>query len=126
MPSHPPIRGNRSPEDLLPLTHIVYHVLLSLAAAPRHGYGIIKDVATRTRGSVEIEAGTLYAAIRRMREDGLIEEVSGLEGSDSRRRYYAVTDFGRSTALAESQRLEAMLKLAREVNILPAKSRAEA
>ena len=60
---------------LLPLTHVVYHVLLSLTGGDKHGYAIIKDVSTRTEGQVEIEAGTLYAAIKRMKDDGLLEET---------------------------------------------------
>ncbi len=56
----------------LPLTHVVYHILLSLSEASRHGYGIIKDVMERTGGRLELEAGTLYAAIKRLREDGLL------------------------------------------------------
>ena len=66
--------GSRA-EDFLPLTHIVYHVLLSLAGAARHGYGIIKDVEARTDGRLVLEAGTLYAAIKRLRDEGLIEEI---------------------------------------------------
>ena len=60
---------SREPKDFLPLTHIVYHVLLSLSGNRRHGYGIIKDVLLRTRGRLELEAGTLYAAIKRLRDD---------------------------------------------------------
>lgn len=124
MPQRP--APQRRPEDLLPLTHIVYHVLLSLSLAPRHGYGIIKDVAARTDGVVEIEAGTLYAAIKRMREDGLLDEVAPPEGADARRRYYAVTPFGRATALAESRRLETLVALARDARVLPDATRVKA
>ena len=107
-------------EAMLPLTHVVYHVLVSLTDEPRHGYGIIKDVLTRTGGETELEAGTLYAAIRRMRDDGLLQEVSPPAGADARRRYYAITDLGRDTARAESRRLESLVTLARNAKILPA------
>ena len=117
---------SRDPRDLLPLTHIVYHVLLSLSVVSRHGYGIIKDVADRTRGEVDIEAGTLYAAIKRMRDEGLLEEVAPPPGADARRRYYAITNFGRDAALAESRRLESLVALARDARVLPAASRAKA
>ena len=116
----------RSPEELLPLTHVVYHVLLSLAAAPRHGYGIIKDVAERTGGRLELEAGTLYAAIKRLRDDGLLEEAEAPADADARRRYYALTPFGREVLLAESRRLEALVELARDARVLPSTPRARA
>lgn len=103
----------------LPLTHVVYHILLSLSQEARHGYGIIKDVAHRTDGRLELEAGTLYAAIRRLRLDGLLEEAPTPEGADARRRYYDLTDFGRAVLLAESERLAELVSLARAAHVLP-------
>ena len=102
----------------LPLTHVVYHVLLSLSGAARHGYGIIKDVADATGGSLELEAGTLYAAVRRLRQDGWIEEVEGPDDADARRRYYALTPTGRRVLRAESERLADMVELARRARVL--------
>jgi len=104
-----------------PLTHVVYHVLVSLSDEPRHGYGIIKDVLERTGGEVELEAGTLYAAIRRMRDDGWLGEVAPPAGADARRRYYAITQLGREVARAESRRLESLVALARDARLLPAR-----
>ena len=109
----------RDPSAVLPLTHVVYYVLLALAKENRHGYGIIKDVADRTEGRVQLEAGTLYAAIKRMKDDGLIEDAPTRRGADPRRRTYAVTPFGREVLHAESRRLESMVELAREANVLP-------
>ena len=117
MAKHPSTNGP-VPEALLPLTHIVYHILLSLTGGEKHGYAIIKDLAARTRGRVEIEAGTLYAAIKRMRDDGLLDEVEAPRGTDARRRYYAITPFGRDVLHLEFLRLEAMVNLAREADIL--------
>ena len=105
---------------MLPLTHVVYHVLVSLSEEARHGYGIIKDVLARTDGEMELEAGTLYAAIRRMRDDGLVSEVPPPAGADARRRYYAITELGREVARAESRRLESLVALARSAKLLPA------
>ncbi len=110
---------NRSVEDALPLTHVVYFVLLSLSEAPRHGYGIIKDVADRTDGRLELEAGTLYAAIKRLRDDEWIGETDGPESADARRRYYELTPLGRRVLRAESERLELMVELARRADVLP-------
>ena len=121
---NPPSRTEA--ETLLPLTHVVYHVLLSLTGGEKHGYAIIKDVATRTSGRVEIEAGTLYAAIKRLRDDGVLLEVDAPAGSDARRRYYAITPLGRRALHLESLRLEAMVELAREADILASPPRAKA
>ena len=103
-----------------PLTHVSYHVLLILAAGNRHGYGIIKHVADLTEGRVELEAGTLYHAIKRMKEDGWIQDAPSAPGSDARRRTYAITALGRRVLEHESRRLEAMVQLARAAKVLPA------
>lgn len=107
------------PATHLPLTHVVYHVLLSLSREPRHGYGIIKDVGERTGGRLELEAGTLYAAIRRLRQDGLLEEAPAPAETDARRRYYDLTELGRAVLRAESERLAELVTMARQAEILP-------
>lgn len=112
-------RPPREPAAALPLTHVAYHVLLALATENRHGYGIIKDVAERTGGQVSLEAGTLYAAIKRMKDEGWIEDAPTLPGADPRRRTYAIAQLGREVLLAESRRLEAMVELARDAKVLP-------
>jgi len=109
------------PKSMLPLTHLSYHVMLAVADAPLHGYGIIKEVAVRTDGAMELEAGTLYAGIKRMNDEGLLEGApQPQEGGDSRRRYYRLTDFGRDVLEAESQRLASLLRVAREKNVIHA------
>ncbi len=102
-----------------PLTHVVYHILLSLTAAPRHGYGIIKDVEDRTHGRLALEAGTLYGAIKRLREDGWIEEAPAPADADRRRRYYALTEMGRDVLRLESERLAELVEMARNARVLP-------
>ena len=104
-------RSNQDPSAALPLTHVAYYVLLALATENRHGYGIIKHVAESTEGRVELEAGTLYAAIKRMKEEGWIEDAPTRRGADSRRRTYAITKLGQKVLLAESRRLLAMVEL---------------
>jgi len=111
---------DRAIDDFLPLTHVVYHVLLSLTQASRHGYGIIKDVEERTGGRLVLEAGTLYAAIKRLRDDGLIEERASPDDADARRRYYGLTQFGSAVLTGESLRLEELVELARGAQVLPA------
>lgn len=110
------------PGDLLPLTHLSYHVLLAIADRPLHGYGIIKEVEDRTDGAMEVEAGTLYAALKRMDDEGLLEDAPPPPGDpgDSRRRYYRMTGFGREVLEAESERLRRLLEVARDKRVLPA------
>ena len=79
------------PDSLLPLPTAVFHILIALADRDRHGYSIMQDVAARTDGKVQLSAGTLYSSIRRMLEQGLIEELSNSPdptSTDERRRYY--------------------------------------
>jgi DNA-binding PadR family transcriptional regulator len=97
----------------------LFHILLSLVDEPRHGYGIIQEVATRTRGSIELGAGTLYSAIKRIRAWGWVQEVSAPAGEDSRRRYYGLTPAGRRVVRSEAQRLEALVRHARAKAVLP-------
>ena len=104
------------PEQLLPLPIAVFHILIALADRDRHGYAIMQDVSTRTNGKVTLSAGTLYSSIRRMLEQGLIEELASSpepENTDERRRYYALTRFGRRVAASEVDRLESLISQAR-------------
>jgi DNA-binding PadR family transcriptional regulator len=113
--------AGRDPEELLPLSPAVFHVLLALADAERHGYGIIKEVEARTEGRVRLGPGTLYGSIKRMLEQGLVEESGERPDAaldDERRRYYRLTDFGRSVATAEAERLSGLVRVARAKQLL--------
>jgi DNA-binding PadR family transcriptional regulator len=110
------------PESLLPLPPAVFHILIALADRDRHGYSIMQDVATRTGGKVQLSAGTLYSSVRRMLEQGLIEELAETpdpSSTDERRRYYRLTRFGKRAAAAEVERLNALLKQARATGLVP-------
>jgi len=118
----------REPSDeansLLPLPTAVFHILVALADRDRHGYSIMQDVAARTDGKVRLSAGTLYSAVRRMLEQGLIEELRESpdpESADERRRYYRLTRLGRDAAVAEARRLQDMLSQARATGLIPRK-----
>lgn len=109
------------PEDFLPLTPAMFHVLLAIADKERHGYEIMQEVQERTEGSVRLGPGTLYGSIKRMLTDGLIEESGDRPDpafDDERRRYYRLTDFGYRVARAESERLVSLLKSARAKKLL--------
>ena len=116
-------------EELLPLTHLTYHVLIVLAGTKLHGYGIIKDVYERTDGAMDLETGTLYAAIKRLRDEGLIDVAAtpaDAPTADTRRRYYRLTGFGQQVLEAESRRLARLVSLAREKNLVGEIARARA
>jgi DNA-binding PadR family transcriptional regulator len=93
---------------LLPLTVPVFHILLALAGDERHGYGIMQDVAQQTNDALQLGPGTLYGCLKRMLAAGLVEESDerpDVELDDERRRYYRMTDLGRSVVRAEARRL---------------------
>jgi DNA-binding PadR family transcriptional regulator len=79
-------------------------ILTALAARSQHGYGITADVAEISDGRVRLRAGTLYAALDRLRLDGLIS-VEREEIVDSRlRRYFRLTPEGSSQLAIEAAR----------------------
>lgn len=92
----------------------MFHILLSLVDEPRHGYGIMQEVARSTNGDVSMGPGTLYGTLQRMCAAGLVEECprSGLRGRDERRRYYRLTKRGHTSAVSEAERLERLLSSA--------------
>lgn len=106
----------RSPDAWLPLTPAMFHVLMCLAEGDRHGYRILKDVAERTGGRVELSTGTLYGIVKRLLDEGLAAEVAS---GNERRRAYRLTRLGREVARAEARRLEALVTDARAVRLLP-------
>jgi DNA-binding PadR family transcriptional regulator len=108
---------DRRPETMLPLTPAMFHVLICLAEGPRHGYRILKDVAERTNGRIELSTGTLYGIIKRLLDDGLAVEVAS---GHERRREYRLTGLGRLVARAEAKRLEDLVASARLARLLPA------
>lgn len=109
------------PRELLPLTPIVFQVLLALADGDRHGYGIIQEVGRRTDGLITLRTGTLYTVLKRLLELDLVEESDARPApaeDDERRRYYRTTTFGRAVMKAEARRLESLVALARDKKVL--------
>jgi DNA-binding PadR family transcriptional regulator len=104
------------PADHLPLANDALFILLALAAEPQHGYGIIRDVEARSDGRVLLQTGALYRMLRRLLRDRFIEECArpaGVESEDERRRYYALTSFGRQVLDAEIARMSRLVRAAR-------------
>src|SRR5215475_2554949 len=111
---------DRGIERHLPLRRVEFHILLSLASGERHGYGIIRDIGARGDSSPP-DLGTMYRALARMAEAGLIEAADrrSEEDGEERRNYYRITNLGLRVARAEARRLEAMMQAARVGGLLP-------
>jgi len=106
-------------EDLrpyLPLSPAALHILLCLAAEPRHGYGIMQDVARQSNGQYKLGPGTLYDNLQKLMDQAMVEEAPRPKGDeDPRRRYYRLTAFGRRVLETDVERLRSVV---REANVL--------
>jgi DNA-binding PadR family transcriptional regulator len=103
-------------ESFLPLTPAVFHILLTLADGEAHGYAMMQEVNRRSAGTVRLGPGTLYGAISRLLEDGVIEESEERPDpkmDDTRRRYYRLTKLGGRILAAETERLADLVRAAR-------------
>jgi DNA-binding PadR family transcriptional regulator len=112
------------PASFLPLPKDTFQILVSLADRERHGYSVMQDVAERTDGALRLSPSTLYASIKRLLAQGLIEELDERPDprhDDERRRYYRLTRLGRTVAMAEARRLQRLLSDARATGLLPEK-----
>jgi DNA-binding PadR family transcriptional regulator len=104
-----------TPDDHIPLPPAVFQILIALADRERHGYAIMQDIASRTDNKLRLSPGTLYGAIKRMLDQGFIEECDERpdpQFDDERRRYYRITKFGRRVAGAETERLSKLVSQA--------------
>ena len=105
-----------APRSSKSLSLPVLHILVTLAERPHHGYAIKQAVEERTEGAIRLGPGTLYEAIQRLEESGLIVETSAddpANGQEAQRRYYKLTDRGWRTLRAELGALTALVDHAR-------------
>lgn len=94
-----------------------FYILLSLSGQEQHGYGIMNDVLERTSGQIRLWPATLYGTLKRLIDEGLIEESDerpAPELDDARRRYYRLTSAGKQVLNAESERLEELVGILRK------------
>jgi DNA-binding PadR family transcriptional regulator len=122
MPDQP-----RAVDPPLPLKPKVLHILLAVADAPRHGYGIMQDVLERTDGQVRLWPAALYGLLRELEKTALIVESDqrpSADQDDERRRYFALTPHGKRVLGAEVRRLEAIVHHARSSRALRKPQRA--
>ena len=100
------------------LTPTVFHILLALRDADRHGYQIMKQIEADTEGQIKLLTGTLYGALKRLLEEGLVAESSQRpDQDDARRRYYQLTPKGKSALGLELDRYKLALLVARKAQI---------
>lgn len=107
------------------LSRDTFHILVALADGERHGYSIMQEVNERTAGAVRLSPSTLYSAVKRLLQEGLIEELSERpdpKNDDERRRYYRLTKAGKRAAAEEARQLEKLLADARSSGLLPKRS----
>jgi DNA-binding PadR family transcriptional regulator len=100
---------------------VEFYILLALAEGDLHGYGIIQTTLDRSGGEIRLDPGTLYRAIVRLADAGLLCESDRRdtdEAPDQRRRYYSITPQGRRVARAEAERMAGLVEDARSVELV--------
>lgn len=104
-----------------PLTPLTMALLLALADEDLHGYALLQEVERQSDGRLRPGTGTLYAALQRLEDDGLIRESPELPGpdEDQRRRYFRITAEGRRAARAEVDRMLETLRTAAAKRLAP-------
>jgi DNA-binding PadR family transcriptional regulator len=103
------------------LTPAALHILLALADRERHGLGIAEDIESFTNGRIALGPGTLYGALKRLLDLGLVEDTESRpkgDADDPRRRYYRITPRGRRALEAETRDLANVLNVARLKRVL--------
>ena len=105
----------QSADSLTPLSAAI---LFALADGASHGYAILKEIEQVTEGSMRPNTGSMYLALHRLLEDGLIVE-SVVRGGDARRRYYKLSDAGREAARLEARRMAQMVQAAAAKRLIP-------
>ena len=110
-------------ERFLPLTPLSLAILLGLAEGARHGYAIMREVERQTDGRLTPGAGSLYAALQRLQDDGLIAAAPAAaadgDPAGARRRYYVLEERGREVARAELLRMARVLQLGHDRRLVP-------
>src|SRR5690349_11402599 len=94
-----------------PLTEPVFFILASLAAQPRHGYALLRDIRELSKERVQLSTGTLYGALRRLLEDGWIVRFEQ-EDTSRDKQAYRLAGEGRRQLEAEVERLKFLTRAA--------------
>ena len=95
-----------------------YFILLSLAAQPRHGYAIRKDVLFLSENRISLSASTLYTALKRLLAQGwIMRDADQSANSGRERKVYSMTEVGRTALEAEVARLETLVIAAHQRSV---------
>lgn len=100
----------------LPLREPTFYILLSLSAGQKHGYAIMKDIESLSRGEVLLSTSTLYEGLARLLDQGLIERVENHQTEQSHpgrpRKDYRLSRLGERVLEAETRRLKNLVAAA--------------
>jgi DNA-binding PadR family transcriptional regulator len=121
---HRRMPSSRNADDAsrrLPLSPRDFHILLALAQGEGHGYGLVKTIAEQSGGLVELDPANLYRALQRLEAAGLIADAGrrSVPGVGAERRYFRITERGRSLAAAEAERMRKLAIAARTAKLIP-------
>lgn len=94
-----------SADSFIPLRSVELDILLSVAEEAKHGYAIHRDARDRAGRHPGFEIPTLYRALRRMRDLGLVRMLERTDETDARRQFWQATALGREVLEAEVARL---------------------
>jgi DNA-binding PadR family transcriptional regulator len=110
-------RSSQSVESFLPLTPVAFEILLAVAEGKRHGYDVMIEVERRSGGRISPNPGTLYRALDRLVQEGLL--TSAVRSVDEEtRRLFSLSPLGRAVAAAEAARLSDQVLAARSLRLL--------
>lgn len=115
MPLRKTHKAGEDVQAFLPLPASAMHIIVALAEGEKHGYAIMRDVEQLSGGIVRMGPGSMYGSIKRMIDQGLLEESAARPDpalDDERRRYYALTNLGHCVGAAEHARLSRLLSAA--------------
>ncbi len=113
-----------NPKSFLPLNPREFLVLYVLVDNPRYGYGIVRAVDEQSDGDVRLDPANLYRIIKRLMRDGLVGGAGTAQSNENeRRRFYEITDLGRSVLAAEASRLDRLMAGARSKNLIARRQR---
>lgn len=104
----------------LPVSPVVLEILMALGGAPLHGWAVAHAIRSRTGGRMRLQTGPLYRHLKRLLDEGLVEEAPEVAKRDDdprRGAYYRLTPLGRQVVAAESRRLADLVRFVRKAGL---------